>query len=155
MAVKAKVWDDFGVRRVGMTYTIAGQPPQDVVLAENVAGKERKDVGHLVSLEKMEAQPDQLLSYYLWVEDMGPDGKIRRSMGDMFFAEVRPFEEIFRQGEQPSAEQQQQQVLAAARSLGASELGSVSRSLNAVIVNCRVALGVLSGRFHFVSMMSQ
>ncbi len=28
---------------------------------------------------------------------------MRRTSGDMFFAEVRPFEEIFRQGEQPPA----------------------------------------------------
>jgi hypothetical protein len=32
---------------------------------------------------------------------------------------------------------------------------NVDEVLNAVIVNCRVALGVLSGRFHFVSMMPQ
>src|SRR5688572_18534000 len=109
MTVRAKVWDDFGVKRVGMTYTMAGQPPQEVTLAEGVAGNERKDVAHLVALEKLAAQPDQLLSYYVWVEDLGPDGKVRRNSGDMFFAEVRPFEEIYRQGEQPSAEQQQQQ----------------------------------------------
>ena len=45
--------------------------------------------------------PDQLVTYYFWAEDIGPDGKPRRTDGDMFFAEVRPFEEIFRQGEQP------------------------------------------------------
>ncbi|QOV88291.1 DUF4175 family protein [Humisphaera borealis] len=109
MTVKAKVWDDFGVKRVGMSYGIAGQPPKDVVLAEGVAAKDRKDVAHTVALEKMSAEPDQLLSYYLWVEDNGPDGKIRRTSGDMFFAEVRPFEEIFRQGEQPSEEPQEEQ----------------------------------------------
>ncbi len=30
-------------------------------------------------------------------------------VSDIFFAEVRPLEEIFRQGEQPNAEQQRQQ----------------------------------------------
>src|SRR5205085_4387168 len=47
--------------------------------------------------------------YHLWVEDLGPDGKPRRTVGDMYFAEVRPFEQIFRQGQQPSEGQQQQQ----------------------------------------------
>jgi hypothetical protein len=109
MTVKAKVWDDFGVRRVGLTYAMAGQPPKDVVLAEKVPGKERKDVSQMIPLEQLHAAPDQLLSYHLWVEDFGPDGQVRRTSGDMFFAEVRPFDEIFRQGQQPTREQQQQQ----------------------------------------------
>jgi hypothetical protein len=109
MAVKAQVWDDFGVNRVGLSYAMAGQEPKDVVLAESVGGKEKRDVATLLSLEKLSAEPDQLLTYHLWVEDLGPDGGVRRTVGDMFFAEVRPFEMIYRQGQQPSAEQQQQQ----------------------------------------------
>ncbi len=68
---------------------------------------------HLLAFEAMKAQPDQLVTYFFWAEDIGPDGQPRRTSGDMFFAEVRHFEEIFRQGEQPSEsaenEQQQQQ----------------------------------------------
>ena len=37
------------------------------------------------------------------------NGEPRRTLSDMFFAEVRHFEEIFRQGEQPSASEQQRQ----------------------------------------------
>jgi hypothetical protein len=109
MAVKAQVWDDFGVDRVGLSYAIAGEEPKDVVLAEHVNGKEKRDVATLLSLEQLKAEPDQLMTYHLWVEDLGPDGKPRRTVGDMYFAEVRPFEQIFRQGQQPSDGQQQQQ----------------------------------------------
>ena len=56
---------------------------------------------HMLDFEAMKAVPDQLVSYFFWAEDIGPDGQPRRASGDMFFAEVRPFEEIFRQGEQP------------------------------------------------------
>ena len=49
------------------------------------------------------------MSYYVWAEDIGPDGKPRRALSDMYFAEVRPFEQIYRQGEQPSEGEQQQQ----------------------------------------------
>jgi hypothetical protein len=69
---------------------------------------EKRDVENLISMEKLGAQPDQLLSYYFWAEDVGPDSKVRRTAGDMFFAEVRPFEEIFRQGQQPAQGEQQQ-----------------------------------------------
>ena len=43
----------------------------------------------------VEAQPDQVVSYYFWAEDLGPDNQPRRTSGDMYFAEVRHFEEIF------------------------------------------------------------
>ena len=67
---------------------------------------------HLLDFESFNAVPDQLLTYFFWAEDIGPDGQPRRTSGDMFFAEVRPFEEIFRQGEQPpsgSAENEEQE----------------------------------------------
>lgn len=50
------------------------------------------------------------MSYFFWAEDVGPDGQLRRTSSDMYFAEVRHFEEIFRQGQQqPGGQQQQQQ----------------------------------------------
>ena len=58
---------------------------------------------HLIDFEALKAVPDQLVTYFFWAEDFGPDGKPRRTEGDMYFAEVRHFEEIFRQGEQPSS----------------------------------------------------
>ena len=70
------------------------------------------NAGHMLDFESLHAAPDQLLTYFFWAEDIGPDGQPRRTSGDMFFAEVRPFEEIFRQGEQPpsgSAENEEQE----------------------------------------------
>ena len=55
----------------------------------------------MLDFESFHAAPDQLVTYFFWAEDIGPDGQPRRESSDMFFAEVRPFEEIFRQGEQP------------------------------------------------------
>jgi DNA polymerase III delta prime subunit len=131
MAVKAQVYDDYGVKRVGLSYSIAGQESKDVVLAEGVAGKDRREVAQLISLEQLRAQPDQLLSYHLWAEDIGPDGKVRRVLGDMFFAEVRPFEEIFRQGEQPAGgeEQKQQQQQAGQNAQKAEELAELQKQI--------------------------
>lgn len=129
MAVRAQVWDDFGVARVGLSYALAGQEPKDVVLAEQVEGKEKHDVAHLVSLEQLAAEPDELLSYHLWVEDRGPDGAVRRTLGDMFFAEVRPFELIYRQGQQPSESEQQQQQQQSPNAQQAEELGELQKQI--------------------------
>ena len=67
----------------------------------NAPGR-RVETGHLIDFEAMRAEPDQLLTYFVWAEDMVPTASRARTDGDLFFAEVRPFEEIFRQGEQPS-----------------------------------------------------
>ena len=107
--LSANAWDDFGLKSFGLNYGIAGQETKDLVLEQKAAGKKRKKVEHLMALEDLKAKPDDLVSYHFWAEDVGPDGNVRRVMSDMYFAEVRSFEEIFRQGQAPTADQQQQQ----------------------------------------------
>ncbi len=106
--VKATAWDDFGVKRMGLSFALAGKTAIDVVLGENAAAKQKHELANAIKFEELEAQPDQLLSYFFWAEDFGPDGNLRRTSSDMYFAEVRHFEEIFRQGQQPPGGQQQQ-----------------------------------------------
>lgn len=113
LATKASAWDDFGLTRYGISYSLAGNPPRDVVLGDQTLRNQRREIEYLIDFESLEAEPDRLASYYFWAEDVGPDSQPRRTLGDMYFAEVRHFEEIFRQGEQPpggdSQQQQQQQ----------------------------------------------
>jgi len=108
LKLKAQMDDDFGLVRQGITYTLAGGEPREIELSrflDGGAGKapaRRQAAEHLLDFESLRAAPDQLVTYFFWAEDLGPDNQSRRASGDMFFAEVRPFEEIFRQGEQPS-----------------------------------------------------
>ncbi len=98
LGLKAEVWDDFGLASYGLTYTYADAPPAELVLGQSIAPKEKQTAEHTIDFESLDAQPDQLVSYYFWAEDAGPDGKPRRTYGDMFFAEVRHFEEMFYDG---------------------------------------------------------
>jgi hypothetical protein len=41
-------------------------------------------------------QEASVIGYFAWADDHGPDGQPRRTFSDIYFAEVRPFEEIFR-----------------------------------------------------------
>ena len=69
-------------------------------------------LSHRIEMETLKAQPDDLVTYSFWATDTGPDGKERRSYSDLMFAEVRRFEEIFREAQQdgqPPQESQQQQ----------------------------------------------
>lgn len=108
LEIKATAWDDFGIQRVGVSYALAGQSPVDVVLSEKAAARQKHELTHVIRLEELKAQEDDLLSYHFWAEDFAADGTLRRSESDMYFAEVRPFDEIFRQGEPPPGGESQQ-----------------------------------------------
>ncbi len=121
LPIAAEVRDDFGVTQIGLTYLFADQPPQDVTLAESIGRGEKKQVDHLVEFEKLGAEPDQLLSYYFWADDIGPDGQPRRTQSDLYFAAVRPFEEIYREGEPPPGGQSPQSQQASQSSQNAEQ----------------------------------
>ncbi|MBI5690321.1 MAG: hypothetical protein HZC55_09480 [Verrucomicrobia bacterium] len=104
------VWDDFGTPAYGIAYALAGGEPKFVELGRDGGPKEKRLFGHVLSLEALGAKPDDLVSWYAWADDIGPDGQVRRTSGDLYFAEVRPFDEIFRESQnQESGEQQEQQ----------------------------------------------
>jgi len=109
MDIGAKLNDDFGIAKVGLAYSINGDEPTEVVLSSSDEASKKVEASHLLALEQLKAKPDQLISYYIWAEDKDSDGLPRRVESDLFFAEVRPFEEIYREGESQSASQQQQQ----------------------------------------------
>jgi hypothetical protein len=94
------VWDDFGSPAYGLAYNLAGAEPKFIELGREVPAKEKRPFNHLVKLEELGVKPDDLISWYAWADDIGPDGKVRRTSGDLFFAEVRPFDEIFREQQQ-------------------------------------------------------
>ena len=52
-----------------------------------------------LALEESDVKVDDLLSWYAWADDYGPGGQKRRSTSDLFFAQVRSLDEIFRENE--------------------------------------------------------
>jgi hypothetical protein len=112
VSFKAEAWDDFGMPAYGLSYTVTGNPAQELVLGRDSKPDEKLVMEHVMKLEDLSVQQDQLVSWYLWGDDVGPDGKVRRTASDIFFAEVRPFEEIYRPGQGGESGQQQQQSAA-------------------------------------------
>lgn len=106
--LQAEVSDDYGVVRYGVTYTLAGVESRDIVLSDAPATG-RQQIQHLLALEELGAVPDQLLTYHFWADDVGPDGRPRRAVSDMYFAEVRPFDEVFIENQAFQDERNQQQ----------------------------------------------
>jgi hypothetical protein len=96
LQLQAETRDDFGVVKYGIGYGIAGREPQFVELGGSTRADEKREFTNTVPLEKLGVDVDQVVSYFAWADDYGPDGQVRRTFSDMFFAEVRPFEEVFR-----------------------------------------------------------
>lgn len=103
------VWDDFGVVASGLDVTTPGGQTVTLDFGTDVPGRETRAFQNMLKLEELKAAADQLFAWHTWADDIGPDGKVRRTRGDLFYAEVRAFEEIFRQGDGMKNQEQQQQ----------------------------------------------
>ncbi len=108
IAFDGTVFDDFGAPTYGLTYELAGGAAKTIELGHDVPAREKRAFNYTLKLEDVGAKPDDLVSWYVWADDVGPDGQMRRTKGDLFFAEVRPFDEIFRESQGMQSEDQQQ-----------------------------------------------
>jgi hypothetical protein len=96
LQLQAEASGEFGLLKYGVGYALAGQDPQLIELGQSAPRNEKRQFNYLLPLENLGVQADQVISYFVWADDPGPDGGTRRTFSDMFFAEVRPFEELFR-----------------------------------------------------------
>jgi hypothetical protein len=99
ISFEGSVWDDFGVEAYGLGYALVGQKTTFIELGRGVPAREKRLFQYLLRLEELGVQPDDLISWFIWADDVGPNGQVRRTTGDLFFAEVRPFEEVFREAQ--------------------------------------------------------
>jgi len=104
LQLSAEASDDFGLLKYGVGFGVAGQEPRFVELGQSAPANAKKQFGYLVPLEQLGVEVDQAVAYFAWADDYGPDGQPRRTFSDMFFAEVRPFDEIFRQDQSGGGE---------------------------------------------------
>ena len=112
MQLQGEARDDFGLLKYGIGYGIAGQEPKFIELGHTGAANEKRLFTNQIAMETLKMEVDQLVSYFAWADDYGPDGQERRTFSDIFFAEVRPFDEVFRadqSGESASQQARQQQ----------------------------------------------
>jgi hypothetical protein len=103
LQLQAQAADDFGLLKYGIGYGVVGREPQLVEMGQSARANETRPFGYMIPLEKLGVDVDQVISYFTWADDYGPDGQVRRTFSDIFFAEVRPFEEIFRRDQSGTA----------------------------------------------------
>lgn len=130
--VEAQASDDFNLVDYGVQFSLSGGETKefslkapaitsvatDVAVSPDAANQAAPvtvepllaaKLSHEIEMETLNAAPDDLVTYSFWATDIAADGTERRSYSDLVFAEVRRFEEIFREAQQGGEQQQQQQ----------------------------------------------
>lgn len=97
--LQGRAHDDFGLLDYGIGYAIAPQPPVYRSLRDERDDSSTVAFQDRIALEQEDLQPKDVITWFVWADDHGPEGKPRRSTSDLFFADVRPFDEIFREGQ--------------------------------------------------------
>jgi hypothetical protein len=112
LPLEAQALDDFGLQEYGLVYQLPDGQEQTLNLGEGAGADAKVNLTHELSFESFQAQPNDLVAYYFYADDVGPNGDARRTMSNIYFAEVRHFDESYRQVDSASggaSEQQQQQ----------------------------------------------
>ena len=99
LSVEARVWDDLGVKGAGIVFAHQDKNREILLTEAELSGDEKHDLATMLAVEELGAKPRELITYYMWAEDLDREGKVRRTQSDMFLAEVRHFEDIFREQE--------------------------------------------------------
>jgi hypothetical protein len=74
ISFEGTVWDDFGVQAYGLAYSLVGQEPKFIELGQTVPAKEKRNFQRVLRLEDLGLEADQLLSWFVWADDIGPMG---------------------------------------------------------------------------------
>ena len=101
--IAAEAQDDFGVAALDLVYAVRGGTEQVVPLgipqrSTSVAGR------HVLYLEDIDVAPGDFISYYVRARDLPRGKRASESRSDIFFLEVKPFEEEFSLAETQAAQ---------------------------------------------------
>jgi len=130
MRLQGKARDDFGLADAGIGYQLAGEEPQYISLGADGLATNRLDVAHVLRMEDLGVEVGQVVSYFLWADDRVRDGGLRRGFSDLYFATVRPFEEIFRQNRSATEGMRQQQQQGEGGEQGGEQQQSIANMLD-------------------------
>src|SRR5688572_25195181 len=97
--VEASAEDDFGVRDLELVYSVNGGEEKTVKLFGGNRRLAEVTAGHTFYMEEMSVQPGDSVSYYARAMDNDAIGGAKRTVSDLYFLRVRPFNKDFRQAQ--------------------------------------------------------
>lgn len=97
--IRAEAVDDFGLSTFSLNYAVNGGEEQVVDLGpqQDESGGTVWEGEHVVYLENLSVQPGDFVAYYAAAGDRR--GEAGTTATDIYFIEVKPFDETYRQGE--------------------------------------------------------
>jgi hypothetical protein len=95
VAIEARADDDYGIAQFDLVYSVAGRPERSVPFAR-VTGTSIEKVGlQLLAAEDLHVRPGDMIAYYARARDVARGKKATEAKSDIFFLEVKPFNEEF------------------------------------------------------------
>ena len=93
VVIAASADDDFGLAALDIVFQVPGQ--KDTVLPIPTGRAVAAAGEHLIQLEALGVTPGDFVTYYARARDVGQGRRGTESRSDIFFLEVKPFEETF------------------------------------------------------------
>ena len=101
--MKFRASDDQGIASLELVMSVNGGDLQRIKLKpenENADTSREFDIEHIIYLEDLDLKPGDLISYYLQAEDYALQNQSRSAISDIFFYQIRPFENTYRRSDQ-------------------------------------------------------
>ena len=94
VSIEAQADDDFGVAALDLVYAVAGGPEKVVPFTRDGSGVAVTG-SHMLYLEDLRVKPGDVVSYHARARDVSRGKRATEARSDIFFLEVKPFEEEF------------------------------------------------------------
>jgi len=95
VAIEARADDDYGIGAFDLVYAVVGQPEHTTAFTKVSGTNVAKVGGRLLFAEELHVQPGDVITYYARARDVARGKRSTETKSDMFFLEVRPFNEEF------------------------------------------------------------
>lgn len=94
ITIQARAADDYGLSQFDLVYSVRGGVEKAVPFSGGRTGLTRE--GHrTLYLEDLDVKPGDFVAYYARARDLGRGRRSSEARSDLFFLEVKPFEEEF------------------------------------------------------------
>ncbi|MEX1129347.1 MAG: DUF4175 family protein, partial [Vicinamibacterales bacterium] len=95
VAIEARAEDDYGIASLDLVYAVSGGPEHTVPFRQIVGSDTQRTGSYLLAAEDLKVQPGDVITYYAKARDVGRGKRPTETRSDIFFLEVRPFNEEF------------------------------------------------------------
>lgn len=93
--IEARAEDDYGVASLELVYAVGGGAPHTVPFGRLSGGETQRTGAYLLAAEDLRVKPGDVITVYAQARDVGRGKRPTETRSDLFFLEVRPFNEEF------------------------------------------------------------